>query len=165
MIIWIVCYPFSSGTEEEYGELSQLLEDISSYLRDIRTIQATQAEERAAQLKKCEMEKRKAEEMRYAAMERMLSEFHGLLLWMPFYVWFVFVVERKRSTTISPTSSGSTTPMIDLEDSEEEDKENEDVESEAINHSKKKKWGYNIITFWLNYNILIDCILLMQKGS
>ena len=77
-----MCYPFSSGTEEEYGELSQLLEDISSYLRDIRTIQATQAEERAAQLKKCEMEKRKAEEMRYAAMERMLSKFHA---------WFIIV--------------------------------------------------------------------------
>ena len=66
----------SSGTEEEYSELQQFLEDISSYMRDFRAIRAAQAEERAALLIKVEEDKRKAEEMRCAAMEWMSS---GLL--------------------------------------------------------------------------------------
>jgi len=77
--ILITCHfvlPFGcrSGTEEEYSELHQLLEDISSYLRDFNTIRAAQAAERAAQLKKAEEDKRKGEEMRRAAMEGISSE-------------------------------------------------------------------------------------------
>ena len=65
--MYIACYSFSSscssGTEEEYSELYQFLEDISSHMRDFRAIRAAQAEERAALLKKAEEDKRKAVEM------------------------------------------------------------------------------------------------------
>lgn len=75
--MFTACYSFSSkcssGTEEEYSELHQLLEDISSYMKDFRAMRAAQAEERAALLIKAEEDKRKAEEMRRAAMEGMSS--------------------------------------------------------------------------------------------
>ena len=58
---------YRSGTEEEYDELSQLLEDISSYMRDF--------EELKAKKKKEADDKRKAEDMRRAAMEGMASMF------------------------------------------------------------------------------------------
>ena len=67
----VVC---RSGTEEEYSELSQLLKDISSYMRDLNALKVTQAKEKAAQLKKAQEDKRKAEEMRLAAMEGISSE-------------------------------------------------------------------------------------------
>lgn len=70
LAIYIYC---SSGTEEEYTELHQLLEDISSYMKDFQAIRALQAEEKAAQLRKVQTDKRKAEEMRHAAMEGMSS--------------------------------------------------------------------------------------------
>ena len=41
-----------SGTEEDYTELCQLLEDISSNLRDFNALKATLAAQRAAQLKR-----------------------------------------------------------------------------------------------------------------
>ena len=66
---------YRSGTEEEYTELHQLLEDISSYIRDLSAIQSVQAAERAANRKKIEEDKRKGEEMRRAAMEGIGSKF------------------------------------------------------------------------------------------
>ena len=71
-----VLLPFAcrSGTEEEYSELHQLLEDISSYLKDFNAVRVAQAAERASQLKKAEEDKRKGEEMRRAAMEGRSSE-------------------------------------------------------------------------------------------
>ena len=66
--MYTACYSFSStcssGTEEEYCELHQFLEDISTYMRDFRAtcIRATQVEETAALLIKAEEDKRKAEE-------------------------------------------------------------------------------------------------------
>ena len=64
-----ICCP-RSGTEEEYTELQQLLEDISSYLRDFVAAKAAQ---KAANKKKDEDDKRKGEEMRRAAMEGIAS--------------------------------------------------------------------------------------------
>lgn len=61
------------GTEEEYSELTQLLEDISSYLRD-RVHQKNKGKESK---KECE-DKMKTEEMRKAAMEGMSSK----VLWL-----------------------------------------------------------------------------------
>lgn len=59
-----------SGTEEEYTELQQLLEDISSYLRDV---EAAKVAQKAANKKKDEDDKRKGEQMRKAAMEGIAS--------------------------------------------------------------------------------------------
>ena len=59
-----------SGTEEEYTELQQLLEDISSYLRDVVAAKVAQ---KAANKKKDEDDKRKGEQMRRAAMEGIAS--------------------------------------------------------------------------------------------
>ena len=85
--LWICCQFMStptisfcrSGPKEEYSQLNQLLEDISSYMRDLNAIRATQAQERAAQAKKSEDDKRKVEEMRQAAMEVLLSKFADFL--------------------------------------------------------------------------------------
>ena len=48
-----------SGTEEEYTELHQLLEDIQCYLKDFSALRAAQLAEKAAQLKKATIEKNK----------------------------------------------------------------------------------------------------------
>ena len=58
--------PYRSGTEEEYSELSQLLEDISTYQRDM---QEALLKEKEAKKQKQIDEKEKAEEMRRSAME------------------------------------------------------------------------------------------------
>ncbi len=63
-----------SGTEEEYNELEQLLEDISSYKEGLE-LQRAQAKE--AKKRKLEEEKRKGSDMRKAAMERMSSMYHS----------------------------------------------------------------------------------------
>ena len=55
-----------SGTEEEYTELHQLLEDILIYQRDFAAIKA---EEQKSTVQKRNADKRKGEEMRKAAME------------------------------------------------------------------------------------------------
>jgi hypothetical protein len=67
---------FRSGTEEEYTELQQLLEDVSTYKRDIQELKDTKAKGRA---KRKEKEKEKVEkglEMREAALIGMTSKFY-----------------------------------------------------------------------------------------
>ena len=66
LFLYFVC---RSGTEEEYTELHQLLEDISIYMKDFSAIRAPQATVKEAQLKKAEENKRNGLEMRRAAME------------------------------------------------------------------------------------------------
>ena len=62
---------FRSGTEEEYDELSQLLDGIISFRRDF----AEQKEmEKELKKKKEEDDRNKAEIMKNAAMARMASE-------------------------------------------------------------------------------------------
>ena len=56
-----------SGTEEDYSELTQLLEDIYTFKQDL---QATLNEEKEAKKKELD-DKRRAEEMRNSAMETM----------------------------------------------------------------------------------------------
>ena len=65
-------YKCRSGTEEEYLELEQLLEDIGTYVRDVAELKTNQ--QKAASLKKSE-DKKKGEEMRKAAMEGIRSLF------------------------------------------------------------------------------------------
>ena len=63
-------YYNSSGTEEEYTELCQLLEDICSYLRDVAELKKEKGQIR----KRREAEdKLKGEQMRKAAMEGITS--------------------------------------------------------------------------------------------
>lgn len=59
-----------SGTEEEYTELQQLLQDIEVYTRDIAAVRDHQKE---SSRKKDEEDKKKGEEMRKAAMEGLSS--------------------------------------------------------------------------------------------
>ena len=59
-----------SGTEEEYSELSQLLEDISSDSRDVAVLQMKEKELK----KKEQSDKRKGEEVRKAEMELLGSK-------------------------------------------------------------------------------------------
>ena len=59
-----------SGTEEEYTELAQLLEDISTYMNDVVEMKAKNKQEKR---KKERDDKIKAEYMRKAAMEGMAS--------------------------------------------------------------------------------------------
>jgi hypothetical protein len=54
-----------SGTEDDYGELSQLLEDILTYRRDC--IEAKQVE-KEIKMKKEEADKKQAEHIRNSAM-------------------------------------------------------------------------------------------------
>ena len=58
------------GTEEEYTELMELLDDISTYMRDILELKMKDKEEK----KRKEVDdKRQGEEMKKAAMEGMAS--------------------------------------------------------------------------------------------
>ena len=59
-----------SGTEEDYTELQQLLEDINIYNNDFG---AGREEEQKSALQKKTADKKKGEEMRKAAMEGMSS--------------------------------------------------------------------------------------------
>ena len=59
-----------SGTEEEYSELDQLCEDISSYRHDINEMKILQKE---SKIKKAEEEGKKAADMRHAAMKGLAS--------------------------------------------------------------------------------------------
>ena len=62
---------YSSGTEEEYTELCQLLEYIASYVKDCDELK----KENVKMRKKKEAEdKQKGEEMRKAAMEGLASK-------------------------------------------------------------------------------------------
>lgn len=60
-----------SGTEEDYSELTVLLEDIASYQRDV--IGALNREKEGKKKKEME-DKQQGEEMRKAAMETLSSE-------------------------------------------------------------------------------------------
>ena len=66
MHIWLI----RSGTEEEYTELQQLLEDIVSYQRDH---EMKKAEDKKTVRNKKLDEKKKGNEMRKAAMKGMSS--------------------------------------------------------------------------------------------
>ena len=59
-----------SGSEEEYSELEQLCEDIITYRRDLAE---TKEKEKEAKKRKDENDRKKAEEMRQAAVERLAS--------------------------------------------------------------------------------------------
>ena len=94
-----------SGTEEEYSKQNQLLQDISSCMRDLNAIRVTQAQERAAQVKKSEDDKHKREEMRQAAMEVLSSKFtdfynHSLHCYY-FNLIFLFqsLIEKKKMSS------------------------------------------------------------------
>ena len=67
-----------SGTEEEYDELHQLLEDISSYREDFLE---KKEEARAANLKRAK-DKKRGEEMRDAAMRSLSGEIHAYNTYM-----------------------------------------------------------------------------------
>ena len=73
VFIALQCCVFRSGTEEEYGELEQLLEDISSYMEDFAVQKAETKEKRDQKKRKEEEDKRKRLEMRRAAMEGLSS--------------------------------------------------------------------------------------------
>ena len=62
-------FAFRSGTEEEYGELNQLLESITSYRRDFSELRNNEKAER-----KEEDDKNRAVTIKIAAMERMPSK-------------------------------------------------------------------------------------------
>ena len=61
-----VCLILRSGTEEEYSELSQLLDDILSYQKDF---EALREEEKKREKSKKENERKQGEMMRQTAME------------------------------------------------------------------------------------------------
>ena len=63
MFIALQCCVFRSGTEEEYGELEQLIDDISSYMEDF-------AVEKAETKEKRDQKKRKEEEDRRKGLEK-----------------------------------------------------------------------------------------------
>lgn len=59
-----------SGSEEEYSELEQLCEGIITYRRDLAE---TKEKEKEAKKRRDENDRKKAEEMRQAAVERLAS--------------------------------------------------------------------------------------------
>ena len=68
----VFCLYNRSGTEEEYGELQQLLHDIHAYRRDRLELENKQKREKQEKEK---TEKEKGEQMRAAALVGMASEF------------------------------------------------------------------------------------------
>lgn len=76
MIFFMYCvHTCSSGTEEEYTELTRLLEDISVYQRDM---QAAMLKEKENKKEKEQASKKLGEDMRLSAMETMSRE-HSFL--------------------------------------------------------------------------------------
>ena len=69
-ILWITK---RSGTEEEYSELSQLLQDISTYRRDMEEYKAKTAKDKEQKKKKEREDKKMGEEIRKKAMEGLVS--------------------------------------------------------------------------------------------
>lgn len=63
-----------SGSEEEYSELNQLLEDIATYRRDMHELKTKQTEEKEQKKRKEMEDKKKGLEMRQAAIEGMSSK-------------------------------------------------------------------------------------------
>ena len=58
-------FVFRSGTEEEYNQLTQLLEDIWIYRRDMEDLKMKEKEEKS---RKEELKNKKGQEMRAAAV-------------------------------------------------------------------------------------------------
>ena len=99
IILWITK---RSGTEEEYSELSQLLQDISTYRRDMEEYKAKTAKDKEQKKKKEREDKKMGEEIRKKAMEGLVSSKYatffcmiltnmpfGLQLHFTFKVWKV----------------------------------------------------------------------------
>ncbi|XP_067035116.1 uncharacterized protein [Acropora muricata] len=66
-----------SGSEEEFNELHQLLEDINAYQRDMEEQKAEEKSEKGNKKKKEAMDKRKGEQMRAAALKGMAKSKKG----------------------------------------------------------------------------------------
>ena len=62
-----------SGTEEEYSQLSQLLQDIATYRRDIEEHKAKTEKEKEQKKMKEREDKKMGEEIRKKAMEGLVS--------------------------------------------------------------------------------------------
>ena len=65
---------FRSGTEEEYTELQQLLEDVSTYKRDIQDLKEMKAKQKSNKKEKEKEKLEKGLEMREAALVEMTSK-------------------------------------------------------------------------------------------
>ena len=94
-ILWITK---RSGTEEEYSELSQLLQDISTYRRDMEEYKAKTAKDKVQKKKKEREDKKMGEEIRKKAMEGLVSNkyatfFCMILTNMPFGLQLHFTLK------------------------------------------------------------------------
>jgi 1,2-phenylacetyl-CoA epoxidase catalytic subunit len=69
-----VNFVFRSGTEEENNQLAQLFEDIWTYRRDMDDLKMKEKEEKS---RKEEFKKRKGQEMRAAAVNKMFSKLYA----------------------------------------------------------------------------------------
>ena len=73
MVLFIFWITKRSGTEEEYSELSQLLQDINTFRRDMEECKAKSVKEKEQKKKKEREDKKIGEEMRKKAMEGLVS--------------------------------------------------------------------------------------------
>ena len=69
----VINYMYRSGTEEEYTELQQLLDDIVSYTEAFDLLAQKEEEQKVTQKKE---ERKKGEEMRQAAMMSMSGNYY-----------------------------------------------------------------------------------------
>ena len=83
-----------SGTEEDYTELSELLEDISVYQRDFAILKE---EEKKKESEKKDDDKRKGEQMRQAAMEGVARRFYSVhaYCYLPLHNHFTPISQRE----------------------------------------------------------------------
>ena len=65
---------FRSGTKEEYTELQQLLEDVSTYKRNIQDLKEMKAKQKSNKKEKEKEKLEKGLEMREAALVEMTSK-------------------------------------------------------------------------------------------
>ena len=72
-----ILYSYRSGTEEEYDELYQLLEDIFEFQRDMDEKKAQEKEEKRDRRNKELEDKKKGEDIREAALKGMISKFES----------------------------------------------------------------------------------------
>lgn len=108
---------YRSGTEEQFTELAQMLEDIQTYQRDFE--EKKECERRLAQDKRIE-EKRKGEEIHQVAMQRLSSMLpDNYNTTCSYYIYFAG--KRGHSSESSPSNlEYSILPDQDEEEDEEE---------------------------------------------
>ena len=149
---------YRSGTEEEYTELQQPLEDIITYNKDFLGAKELKKE---MSKKKDEEDKKKGVEMRQAAMEGQTSM--CIALFFPLYNYYIkialcTVVILKGKKDSNTTDSLSPTVDVDCDDSIDEVQKEESELYMCSTKKRKTSMGIYICVYAFVFIYLPICV-------